>query len=116
MSNGERIGPAYDAVAPKYDLQLEPAGWIRRALWRHLDRLFQPGDTVLDVGCGTGTDAIHLARNHIRVTAIDASAGMLTRLRSKLADESPSLSIEVKLGNIDELARELTGPFDGIIS
>jgi SAM-dependent methyltransferase len=116
VSNGARIGPAYDAVAADYDRQLEPVGWIRRAVWRHLDRLFRPGDQVLDVGCGTGSDAIHLARNRIRVTAIDASAGMLARLRSKVAGEAAPLSIEVKLGNIDELAPELNGPFDGIIS
>jgi ubiquinone/menaquinone biosynthesis C-methylase UbiE len=116
MSKEDRIGPAYDAVAAEYDRQLEPVGWIRRALWRHLDRLFVPGDEVLDVGCGTGTDALHLARNHVRVTAVDASAGMLARLHSKLAAELPTPSVQVKLGNIDELAPELTGPFDGIIS
>ena len=118
MSNGERIGLAYDAVAADYDRKLEPAGWIRRALWRHFDRVFGPGDRILDIGCGTGTDAIHLARNHVRVTAVDASAEMLARLRAKLARESPRLqgNIDVQCGNVDDVGRALVGPFDGIIS
>jgi SAM-dependent methyltransferase len=118
MSNGERIGLAYDAVAADYDRQLEPAGWIRRALWRHFDRVFGPGDRILDVGCGTGTDAIHLARNQVRVTAVDASAEMLARLRAKLARESPRLQqdVDVQRGNVDDVGPTLVGPFDGIIS
>ena len=118
MSNGERIGLAYDAVAADYDRHLEPAAWIRRALWRHFDRVFGPGDRILDVGCGTGSDTIHLARNHMRVTAIDASAEMLARLRAKLARESPRLQadVDVQRGNVDEVAPALVGPFDGIIS
>ncbi len=116
MTNGERIGVAYDAVAADYDRQLEPARWIRRTLWRHFDRLFRPGDRILDVGCGTGSDAIHLARNRLHVTAIDASAEMLAQLQAKLARESPPLDVDVQRGNIDDLARRLVGPYDGIIS
>src|SRR5262245_41518333 len=101
MANGERIGAAYDAVAADYDRQLESARWIRRILWRHFDRLFGPGDEVLDVGCGTGSDTVHLATNHVRVTAIDASAEMLARLRSRLAAASPPLDVQVKHGDID---------------
>jgi ubiquinone/menaquinone biosynthesis C-methylase UbiE len=116
MSNAERIGAAYDTVAADYDRQLEPARWIRRVLWRHFDRLFQPGDRVLDLGCGTGIDAIHLARRQVRVTAIDASPQMLARFRAKLVAESAQANVEVRLGGIADLAAELSGPFDGIIS
>jgi SAM-dependent methyltransferase len=116
MATGEQIGAAYDGVAADYDRQLEPAAWIRRILWRHFDRLFRPGDRILDVGCGTGIDAIHLARNRRRVTAVDASPEMLAQLRAKLARESPALDIDVRHGNVDDLAGELSGPFDGIVS
>ena len=118
MTNGERIGQAYEAVAADYNRQLEPARSIRRALWRHFDRLFGPGDRILDIGCGTGTDAIHLARNHVRVTAVDASAEMLARLHAKLARESPRLQedVDVQRGNVDDVGATLVGPFDGIIS
>jgi ubiquinone/menaquinone biosynthesis C-methylase UbiE len=116
MSNAERIGAAYDTVAADYDRQLEPARWIRRVLWRHFDRLFKPGDKVLDLGCGTGIDTIHLARRQVRVTAIDASPQMLARLRAKLVRDSALANVDIRLGGIDDLAPALSGPFDGIIS
>jgi SAM-dependent methyltransferase len=116
MSKAERIGMAYDAVASDYDRHLEPVRWIRRTLWRHFDRVFRPGDRILDIGCGTGSDAIHLAGNHIRVTAVDASPEMLAQLRAKLVGDPASANIDARLGNIDELAHELSGPFDGVIS
>lgn len=49
-----------------------------------LKSLVQPGDTVLDVGAGTGRYALPLARVARRVTALDPSPAMLARLREKM--------------------------------
>jgi SAM-dependent methyltransferase len=75
--------------------------WARRAegfrkfvqeAARHSDpfvgRLFQelrPGDTVLDVGAGTGRHTTALAPRVRRVIAVDPSAGMLRYLREDVA-------------------------------
>src|SRR2546427_3074037 len=40
-------------------------------LVRVLDAGLLPGKTVLEIGCGTGTNAIALARRGYRVTAVD---------------------------------------------
>lgn len=46
------------------------------------------GDTtVLDIGAGTGSWTILLARQALRVTAVDPSPGMLEVLRENVADE-----------------------------
>lgn len=40
-------------------------------------------DTVLDIGCGTGTLALLLADRGLEVTAVDGAAGMLDVARAK---------------------------------
>jgi trans-aconitate 2-methyltransferase len=50
---------------------------------------------VLDAGCGTGRDTIELLKRlpHGHVTAVDASAAMLRRLREKAAGAADRLTI-----------------------
>jgi SAM-dependent methyltransferase len=43
------------------------------------------GDTVLDMGAGTGRLAVPMARNVAHVTALDASGGMLSILQERMA-------------------------------
>jgi SAM-dependent methyltransferase len=45
------------------------------------------GDTVLDVGAGTGRLAVPIAHTAAHVTALDPSAGMLSHLRERMVSE-----------------------------
>jgi len=45
----------------------------------------QPGETVLDMGCGNGLLAVPLAKDGHRVVAADFSEGMLEKLAAKAA-------------------------------
>jgi SAM-dependent methyltransferase len=77
---------AFDGVAPRYDATFtdqQLGRWLREVVWRELDRAYAPEDTVLDLGCGTGADAHHLAERGVRVIATDASSGMLDIARHK---------------------------------
>jgi len=47
----------------------------------------QGGETVLDVGAGTGRLAVPIARTAVHVTALDPSEGMLNVLRERMAAE-----------------------------
>ncbi|GBC83694.1 tRNA 5-carboxymethoxyuridine methyltransferase [bacterium HR11] len=76
----------FDALAVAYDAWFtdRPLGRrLRAVVWECLERVFQPGDRVIDLGCGTGEDAVWLARRGIVVTAVDASAAMLAVARRK---------------------------------
>lgn len=77
---------AFDPVAATYDAAFthHPLGrWLRAAVHRHLFAAFRPGDRVLELGCGTGEDAVALARHGVSVHATDASLAMLAVARGK---------------------------------
>jgi SAM-dependent methyltransferase len=111
----EILAEAYDRAAPDYDRQVQGDAWMRQVLWERYGRLFRPGQVVLDVGCGTGIDALFLANRGIRVVGIDASGAMVTRARAKLADDRLEDRVELRVMDISDIGA-LERDFDGIIS
>ena len=76
----------FERLAPRYDeLWTDtPVGRAQRdAVWRVIDQLFRAGDCVLDIGCGTGEDAVHLSARGVLVHAVDASPAMVARARER---------------------------------
>lgn len=79
-------------------------------LWALLE--LQPGQRLLDVGCGTGRHAVPLAARGVAVTGVDVSSEMLQRAR----DRAANAGIEVELIEAD--ARDLPHglePYDAVI-
>ena len=110
VSKTGSAGAAFDRIASRYDelWTRSPVGRLqRKAVWRRLDSLFEGADVLLDLGCGTGEDALHFMRNGISVRAIDASSEMV-RIACRRGVDASVLGIE-------ELNR-VQGYFDGVIS
>jgi SAM-dependent methyltransferase len=61
----------------------------------------QPGESVLDVACGTGNLTLPAARSGARVTGVDIAANLLATARSRAASEG--LAIQFDEGNAEEL-------------
>jgi SAM-dependent methyltransferase len=81
---------AFDPLAPTYDDAFTHTAigrYLRERVHARLDRLFGVGDSMLELGCGTGEDALRLAQRGVRVLATDASEAMLTAARAKTAAE-----------------------------
>jgi SAM-dependent methyltransferase len=106
---------AYDAAAPDYDRQVQGDGWMRQVLWDRYARLFSAGQTVLDLGCGTGIDAIFLAQRGVRVVGIDASPAMIAQSRTKLAAAALEDRVDLRVTDIARIGSLPEAGFDGII-
>jgi SAM-dependent methyltransferase len=86
----------------------------RRSVWRALDQAFSPGQRVLELNCGTGIDAVHLAARGIRVLACDISPRMIEQARRLAIQANLSDRIEFRvLQNESISALASDGPFDG---
>jgi ubiquinone/menaquinone biosynthesis C-methylase UbiE len=69
----------------------------RDAVWTVLAQTFHAGDTIVELNCGTGEDALFLARNAISVVACDASERMIQTARRRLQSEAPETPVHLCL-------------------
>ncbi|HTU62738.1 MAG TPA: class I SAM-dependent methyltransferase [Polyangiales bacterium] len=111
---------AFDSVAADYDGPRGNNALIQRMraeVWRLLDHTFGEGGHLLDLGCGTGLDAVRMARQGHRVTATDWSPCMAERTRERAAHEGMSDRVRSCAIGAHELERFAgTEVFDGAYS
>ncbi len=82
------VARAFSKSAPHYDddMNANPvARWTRRRSLAALDKAFSPGDRLLEIGCGTGTEALHMAARGVQVVATDAAPDMIRIVEQKAA-------------------------------
>jgi 2-polyprenyl-3-methyl-5-hydroxy-6-metoxy-1,4-benzoquinol methylase len=114
----EQTQAAFDSVAADYD---GPRGnnvliqRMRDTMWRELERHFDRNARLIDLGCGTGIDAEHLARSGRGVLATDWSPAMVERTRQRAVDAGLADRIDARCVGAHELQR-LEGVFDGAYS
>ena len=112
----------FDAMAADYDKSFSRSTigqYLRAAVWHRLDEAFKPGERVLELNCGTGEDALHLARRGVSVLATDNSPRMLAVTRAKVDRAGLGHAVTVSPLAIEDLALgrvNLAGPFDGVVS
>jgi len=111
---------AFDSVAADYD---GPRGNneliqdMRTQVWHALDSAFPCTSRLIDLGCGTGLDAVRMARTGHHVTATDWSPRMVERTRARAAVEGLAENVQTIAVGAHELERiPGRGQFDGIYS
>lgn len=107
---------AFDALAPDYDRAFSETvigRWLRDRTHQWMEPLFAPGSRVLELGCGTGEDALWLARRGVEVTATDASPAMLEQTRAKTQAEANATVTPLDL---NRLPSDFDGLFDGVLA
>jgi SAM-dependent methyltransferase len=112
--------PAFDALAADYDAAFSetPLGSALRSLvWSRLDVVFRDAQRILDLGCGTGEDALHLAGLGKQVLAMDASSAMVHRARQKAQVRGIGTRLQFQCLAMQDLHEAATGArFDGALS
>jgi SAM-dependent methyltransferase len=111
---------AFDGLAEGYDADFTASalGRVLRAMvWERFERSFTGRERLLDIGCGTGEDAIHLAARGHRVYATDASEQMVRVARHKAERAGLAHRLEFRCVAMENLGAELAGrTFDGVYS
>ena len=88
MSVNDADARFWNRIARKYAADpIKDMDGYRRTLDRARHYL-QPGDVVLELGCGTGTTALALAPHVSRMVASDVSDGMIAIAREKAAAQA----------------------------
>jgi 2-polyprenyl-3-methyl-5-hydroxy-6-metoxy-1,4-benzoquinol methylase len=107
---------SFDATAMEYDAHFTQhclGRWLREAVHRHVAALVQPDSQVLELGCGTGEDAVWLAQRGAWVTATDASSAMLeiTAHKAAAAGVADRISTaQLDLSNVGDWISRIADP------
>jgi SAM-dependent methyltransferase len=110
---------AFDGAAPHYDAEFgqNPIGlYFRHVVQERVRPLFPKGARVLELGCGTGEDALFLASLGVDVLGVDVSPVMIEKARQKAtAPEGPGGSVQFEVRAAED-AGMVEGMFDGAFS
>jgi SAM-dependent methyltransferase len=116
---------AFDALAAGYDQSFTHSlvgKAQRRVVWDLLASCLTEPRRVLELNCGTGEDALHLAQNGHQVLATDVSTAMLRVAEHKFARAGQLGAASTRWLDLRALAagsvpaRDLGGPFDLVFS
>jgi len=114
-----RAAQAFDAVAADYDGAYGEYGnramaWMRAESIELLAEVFSDGSSLLELGCGTGVEALALARRGCKVLATDVSPAMAAiagRKARQAGLQHRVCALALPAGSIRALKPSM--PFDG---
>ncbi len=107
-----RTADKYDAFAVDHPNQTR----MRNKVYSHFTRLVRPGSRILELNCGTGMDAVELARRGYHVHATDIAPGMLDRARTKVNELALQDYVTVEERSFLSLSDVPGAPFDSVFS
>ncbi|MEO8168701.1 MAG: class I SAM-dependent methyltransferase [bacterium] len=110
---------AFDAAAPVYDREYEHLHGIRRLrsiISQVYLQYFSPGQSLLELNCGTGTDALFLAGKGITVLATDVSPKMIAEVRRKTMELKLESAVTGQVVSYLDLDLITSKVFDGAYS
>ncbi len=111
---------AFDEMAGTYDASFTDTTVgraLREIVWSRFETVFHGSRQILELGCGTGEDAVRLARGGFQVVATDPSARMIQVARRKALASQCGAQVEFHCLRMEQLGPVLDGrTFDGVLS
>jgi len=113
------ISEAFSRTAQKYDAFSEDHPHLtrmRNKVYAHVERFIPKDARLLELNCGTGIDAVELAKRGYTVHATDNASGMLKQLPEKVAANHVDGKVTFQQCSFTELEKVQGTPFDAIFS
>lgn len=112
---------AFNRVGEEIEAKLEAnpiIAWMRATNRRELVADFRPGSALLEIGCGSGADAVYFAETGCRVVALDISDRMVAATQRRAEARGVGSSVRAFRGRLIDLSPQLSelpwAPFDGV--
>lgn len=119
MQGGKNTEELYDAAAKVYDAKLD-SGFISARIRKYLRAKVisenPEGSNLLDIGCGTGAEAIYFAERGFNISGIDISQGMLNEAELKVNTKNLRDKVKLQKLNAEDLSVFGDNSFDGAYS
>jgi len=109
---------AFDGVGAKYDRMFDSQPLtqrLRRRIYKIVEDRIDPGSSILDLSCGTGTDALYFAAKGHQVVGIDISKRMIAMAEEKRRSQGLR-GVHFQVASFGQLPRSLAGRYDLAIS
>jgi ubiquinone/menaquinone biosynthesis C-methylase UbiE len=119
MNSIENISEAFSRQSVSYDIADSKNAilqWMRQQVYRHCMKYFSEGESILELNCGTGIDAVYFAEHGLKIYATDISDEMLNELRRKVELKNLQGSITVQKCSFTELQSIPEKKFNHIFS
>jgi SAM-dependent methyltransferase len=109
------VAEAFDSASEEYDFTIGSNFinvWIRERSIKELMEVARPDDVLLEIGCGTGTEAIRVSKRVRGVVATDISPGMIALLRRKVEARNLAgrvVALQLKAADVSKAGESLPG-------
>lgn len=112
------MSPVFDAYARYYDLFYCDKDYAGEAEYIaiHIRKHAPQAKRILELGCGTGAHAEHLARMGYTVHGVDMSEAMLARAEARRAELPPEVAARLSFGSGDVRTVRMGENYDTVIS
>ena len=102
------VANAFNSAAEEYDFTISNNyinTWIRERSIQELLRLARPEDILVEIGCGTGAEAVAITRQVSKIIATDISTQMIDLLTTKIRAKGLSKKIIPFLASASEISK-----------